>query len=60
MFYGFQTPVEEKKEAKLRLMIQASQTKEEEEGGESDGNALPTTSTSIASPDESFQQGVDQ
>ena len=60
MFYGFQTPVEEKKEAlKLRLMIQASQTKEEE-GGEYDGNALPTTSTSIASPDESFQQGVDQ
>ena len=54
MFYGFQTPVEEKKEAKLRQMIQASQTKEEEEGGESDGNALPTTSTSIASPDESF------
>jgi len=55
VFYGFQTPVEEKKEAtKLRMMIQASQTKEEEEGGESDGNALPTTSTSIASPDESF------
>ena len=60
VFYGFQTPVEEKKEAaKLRLMIQANQTKEEEEG-ESDENALPMTSTSIASPDESSQQGVDQ